>query len=122
MADGLVVFLGPDDSDGDADLLVENVVGEFFLLVSRRHIAANDDRSRSESDLAANLFHVVPPCIGDGRCDEEIADVAFAEFLFFLFGHAAVCEILGEVKFRGLWWRVDERYRHDGIRHDAYEA
>ena len=76
----VVVVLGLDEGDRDVGLVVEDVVGAFGLAAGDQ-LAADDDPALGEADLLANLGHLIPARLLDGRGDELGADVAFAEEL-----------------------------------------
>ena len=42
-------------------------------------LAAHDDAALGEAHLLADLRHLVPPGLAQGRCDELGADVTFTE-------------------------------------------
>lgn len=91
VADAKAVLLGFDDRNGNACILQQNVVRELLLfLVPGGHVAPNDHWTRGKSDFAPNLRKLIPPRTFDSGRNEEIANVAFAELVFLLLGHAAM--------------------------------
>ena len=79
-SDGVIVVLGLDDGDRNAEFLVKNVVGELLLLlVPARDITAHHDGAGGQRHLAADLGHRVPSRLLDARRNIEIADVGLAE-------------------------------------------
>ena len=63
---------------GTLGLAVEDVVGPLAL-ASAGQLAAHGDAALREADFLADLRHLVPPGLAQGRGDELGADVAFAE-------------------------------------------
>ena len=61
--------------------------GILFLLVARGHVATDNDWAWGEGDFAADLLHLIPARCLDRRGDKQIADVDFAEVLFFFSIH-----------------------------------
>ena len=87
VADGVGVVLGLDQGDGYVGLVIEDVVGPLALATADQ-LAAHDDAALGEADLLANLRHLVPPGLAQGRCDELGADVTLTEaFLVHCSGH-----------------------------------
>jgi len=99
VADGVVIVLGLHDGYRNARLPGQHIIGEFLLfLVSRRHVATDDDGARGKCDLAANLIQLIPASVFDCRGDEQIADVRFPElFLFFAIHIQEILPILTKV-------------------------
>ena len=80
VADGMVVVLGFDQCDGQVGLVVENVVGPLALAPADQ-LATHHDAALGEVDFLADLCHLVPARLAQGRGDELGADVAFAQAL-----------------------------------------
>ena len=80
VADGMVVVLGFDQCDGQVGLVVEHVVGPLALAPADQ-LAAHDDAALGEVNFLADLCHLVPACLAQGRGDELGADVALAQAL-----------------------------------------
>ena len=78
IADGVGIVLGLDQGDRDVGLVIQNVVGPLAPAPADE-LAAHDDTALGEADFLADLRHLVPPGLSQGRCDELRADVAFAE-------------------------------------------
>ena len=76
VADGVVVVFGLDQGDGDVGLVIEDVIGALDLAAADQ-LAAHDDLPLGETELLADLRHLVPPGVSQGGRDELGADVAF---------------------------------------------
>ncbi len=76
VADGVGVVLGFDHGDGDVGFVIENVVGPLALAPADE-LAPHDDAALGEAHLLADLRHLVPSGLAQGRRDELGTDVAF---------------------------------------------
>ncbi len=79
-ADGVLVVLCLDDSDGKIGLVEQDVVGPF-VLASCVQFAANNDAPLGQEEFFPYLSQDVPSSLHQSRGDEFGADVAFAERL-----------------------------------------
>ena len=93
VADGMVVVLGFDQCDGQVGLVVQHVVGPLALAPADQ-LAAHDDAALGEVNFLADLRHLVPACLAQGRGDELGADVAFAQALLVHGGWFGSCPVL----------------------------
>jgi hypothetical protein len=84
VADGVVVVLGLDDSDGQVGGVVEDVVGPL-LLAPRVQLAPHDDAALGEGDFFTHLRAEIPARPLQRGGDELGADIALGEA--FLVGH-----------------------------------
>ena len=80
-ADGVIIVLRFDQSDGNIWFVVENVVGSLRF-TPRNQLAANYDSASREEDLFTNLRLDIPTRLDHRGRDELSADIAFAEILF----------------------------------------
>jgi hypothetical protein len=68
MAHSMIIIFSLDDSDRYTRFLIKDVIGKFaFLLVAACNVTTNNHRSGCERDLAANLGHLIPSGLYDGR-------------------------------------------------------
>jgi len=77
-ADGVIVVLRFDQSDGNIRFVVKNVVGSLSF-TPRNQLVANDNPSSREEDLFTNLRLDIPTRLHDGGRDELRANIAFGE-------------------------------------------
>ena len=81
----MVIVFGFNNRDWDVGLVIKDAVRPFRFAATDE-LAANDDAALGETDFLADLGHLIPTHLLDGRDDELGADVAFAEQLLI---HAA---------------------------------
>src|SRR5690606_21379095 len=80
VAHGVMVVLGLNHRDGHTLLPRQHIVRELLLIfVARGHTAAHDHRTWCECHLASYLPQGIPARVAEGRGDEQIADIGFAE-------------------------------------------
>ena len=83
VADSVLVILGLHYGNGNSRLVIQHVVGELFLLfISRRQVAPNHYGPRGQGHFTSDLGHLIPAGRGDGRGDEQIANISLAQVLF----------------------------------------
>ena len=107
---GMELILRLDDGDGNVGLVVEDVVGPLAL-ASAGQLAAHGDAALGEADFLANLCHLVPPGLAQGRGDELGADVALAETFLVHADQFTTCT--------GILTRSPHTSPTDGIREDV---
>jgi len=78
VADGMSIVLGFDHRNGDVGLVTEDVVSPLGLAPADQ-LPAHDDATLGETDLLADLRHLVPACLAQGRGDELGTNVALAQ-------------------------------------------
>jgi len=73
----VVVVLGFDERNWQVGFVKQEVVGALFLAACH-HLPADDDPAVGERELASPLM-IIPTSLGEGRADEPVADVRFAQ-------------------------------------------
>jgi hypothetical protein len=78
----MMVVFGLKDCEGDAGLVVKDVISPLWFATGVK-LAANDDPTLGEINLFTNLIHQVPLIASrEGGRDEFRANVALAEVFF----------------------------------------